>query len=128
MKYFINKKQLTMKITKKMWSNILFWGFLIFLFTPYGADTKAKLIQGVTYVKTMLFSPSAEVVSSRENISSLDLELKGISNATDMNLTSQKGKVIFINYWATWCAPCRAEMPSIQSLYNDYKDKIEFVL
>ena len=110
-----------------MISNILFWGFLIFLFTPYGAGTKAKLIQGVTYIKTMIFSPSASSVEEREKIASLDLSLKGISNASDINLNNLKGKVIFINYWATWCPPCRAEMPSIQALYKDYKDKVAFV-
>lgn len=110
-----------------MISNILFWGFLIFLFTPYGASTKAKLIQGVAYVKTMIFSPKASKAEEREGIASLDLILKGISNATDINLKELEGKVIFINYWATWCPSCRAEMLSIQALYNDYKDKIAFV-
>lgn len=110
-----------------MISNILFWGFIIFLFTPYGANTKAKLIQGVTYVKTMIFSPKANEVEEREKIASLDLTLRGISNATDINLKDLEGKVIFVNYWATWCSPCRAEMPSIQALYNDYNDKIAFV-
>jgi thiol-disulfide isomerase/thioredoxin len=32
-----------------------------------------------------------------------------------------KGKVVFLNFWATWCGPCRAEMPSIQSLYEKAK-------
>lgn len=40
-----------------------------------------------------------------------------------------KGKVIFINLWATWCGPCRAEMPDIQKLYNKVKDeRIAFVM
>ena len=40
-----------------------------------------------------------------------------------------KGKVIFLNLWATWCGPCRAEMPTIQELYNSIdKDKIVFVI
>ncbi len=110
-----------------MISNILFIGFIIFLFTPYGAGTRAKLIQGVTYVKTMIFSPSADKVEDREKLTSLDVSLTGISNASDINLKELKGKIIFINYWATWCPPCRAEMPSIQALYNDYKDKVAFV-
>jgi thiol-disulfide isomerase/thioredoxin len=40
-----------------------------------------------------------------------------------------KGKVIFLNMWATWCGPCRAEMPGIQKLYDKIdKDKIVFVM
>lgn len=34
-----------------------------------------------------------------------------------------KGKVIFLNFWATWCMPCRMEMPSIDKLYAAYRDK-----
>ncbi len=117
-----------MKLTKKMIYNILFFGFIIFLFTPYGLSTRAKLTQGFTYVKSMLFSPKVTKVEDRIMISSLDTELTGIYDQTnDINLKELKGKVIFINYWATWCPPCVAEMPSIQSLYDDYKDKITFV-
>lgn len=41
-----------------------------------------------------------------------------------------KGKVLFINFWATWCPPCRAEMPSIQKLYDKFKgdENIEFLI
>ncbi|HMJ68110.1 MAG TPA: TlpA disulfide reductase family protein [Cyclobacteriaceae bacterium] len=35
-----------------------------------------------------------------------------------LNFDQYKGKVIFLNLWATWCGPCRAEMPTIQSLYE----------
>ena len=36
------------------------------------------------------------------------------------SLSDYKGKVIFLNFWATWCPPCRAEMPDIQALYEDH--------
>jgi thiol-disulfide isomerase/thioredoxin len=40
-----------------------------------------------------------------------------------------KGKVVFLNLWATWCGPCVAEMPSIQSLYDKVnKDKVVFIM
>lgn len=38
-----------------------------------------------------------------------------------------KGKVVFINFWATWCPPCRAEMPSLDALYNEFKSDDRFV-
>lgn len=37
-------------------------------------------------------------------------------------------KPALINFWATWCPPCREEMPSLQSLYEEYGDRIEFVM
>ncbi|MFC2113702.1 TlpA family protein disulfide reductase [Bacteroidota bacterium] len=39
-----------------------------------------------------------------------------------------KGKLVFLNIWATWCPPCRAELPNIQKLYNDYGDRIIMIL
>ncbi len=116
-----------MKLNKKTIYNILFFAFIIFLFTPYGLGVKSKLIQGITYVKTFVFSPSVANVDERVELDTYDFKLKGIANANDLTLESLKGKVIFINYWATWCPPCRAEMPMIQKLYDDYKDKVVFL-
>lgn len=46
-----------------------------------------------------------------------------------VDISSLKGKTIFINVWATWCGPCRAEMPSIQNLYEAVKsDEIVFIM
>ncbi|HNT50268.1 MAG TPA: TlpA disulfide reductase family protein [Cyclobacteriaceae bacterium] len=50
-------------------------------------------------------------------------------NGNKISFEQFKGKVIFLNMWATWCGPCRAEMPGIQSLYDKVKsDSIEFVM
>ena len=40
-----------------------------------------------------------------------------------LSLKDFRGKTIFLNFWATWCEPCREEMPAIEKLYQEYKSK-----
>lgn len=45
------------------------------------------------------------------------------------SLESYKGKVIFLNFWATWCPPCKKEMPDIENIYKEYgKNKKDVVI
>jgi cytochrome c biogenesis protein CcmG/thiol:disulfide interchange protein DsbE len=46
-------------------------------------------------------------------------DLKG----QQVDLKALKGRVIFLNFWATWCGPCKEEMPSMQALYHEFKEK-----
>ena len=43
-------------------------------------------------------------------------------DGTELDVADLKGQVVFLNLWATWCPPCRVEMPSIQRLYEQMKD------
>ncbi|MDR0643734.1 MAG: TlpA family protein disulfide reductase [Treponema sp.] len=49
-------------------------------------------------------------------------------NGDRVRLGGLRGKVVFLNFWATWCPPCRAEMPSMELLYQRFKGKgLEFL-
>ena len=51
-----------------------------------------------------------------------EINLKG-PNGDLISLSSLKGKVVLLDFWASWCRPCRAENPNVVRLYNKYKDK-----
>src|SRR5260370_11041587 len=44
-----------------------------------------------------------------------------------LTLAGSKGKVILLNFWATWCGPCRAEIPDLVELQNKYKDRLHIL-
>jgi peroxiredoxin len=58
----------------------------------------------------------------KKTVKIIDAEIMNMNGKTS-KLSDYNGKVIMLNLWATWCPPCREEMPSMQNLYNDFKNK-----
>lgn len=57
--------------------------------------------------------------AKEEKLPAFDFELKDQYGNTH-KLSDYKGKVVFLNFWATWCPPCREEMPHIEEIYKEY--------
>jgi len=106
-------------------SDIFFVGLVAMLLFP---STRNLLLSGVASVRTWITKTG---VSAGPPVS---LSPEGwnwrLTDALGRETTfgSFRGEVIFLNQWATWCPPCRAEMPSIARLYRDYGDRIKFVM
>ncbi|QOI98279.1 MAG: TlpA family protein disulfide reductase [Flammeovirgaceae bacterium] len=71
------------------------------------------------------FSEESTATTERFNYDFMVKDMDG----NRFSFTDYKGKVVFLNLWATWCGPCRAEMPGIQSLYSKIKNEnVRFVM
>ncbi|WP_025741492.1 TlpA family protein disulfide reductase [Aquimarina pacifica] len=110
-----------MKFNKKNITNLIFATILVLFFIP---NTRGMMQIYLTRIFTV--SPDIMALKERKSLESYDWKLHGV-NTESMNFNTTKGKVVVLNYWVTWKASSIAETPSLQKLYNDYKDKVEFV-
>lgn len=59
--------------------------------------------------------------SPREGFSAPDFTLDTLDGG-EVSLSDLRGQIVLVNFWASWCPPCRAEMPAIERVYRSYKD------
>ena len=75
--------------------------------------------------KTRPARPS-KTPATNANTNGADNRVKLIDEVGLKSLLEPKGKPVLINFWATWCDPCREEFPDLVKIDNDYKDRITF--
>jgi len=64
----------------------------------------------------------ATVRTRRDKETAIDFSLD-LLTGEELRLSELQGKLVVLNFWGSWCPPCRAEMPSFESIYREYKDK-----
>ena len=84
------------------------------------------------YLKEVIEAPKLEPPSSEEmKVTTIDFESNMLQfsdlNNNIFNIQKFKGKNLLINYWATWCNPCLAEMPYMVELYEKYKNEEDII-
>jgi cytochrome c biogenesis protein CcmG/thiol:disulfide interchange protein DsbE len=83
------------------------------------------LIAGASWVVLSANTASAtagKISAPQAGFIAPDFTLK-TPDGEEYTLSELKGKAVLVNLWATWCPPCRAEMPTIEKIYQEYKDK-----
>jgi len=107
------------------------WGVIGVIFlTLYltGLHTHVAAFAQRMVLETGLMTPDTELPIEDQKRIDYNLKLRNI-DGSGIHLSELKDKVLFINIWATWCAPCIAEMPGIQDLYDQIEhEDIAFVM
>ncbi|WP_158796381.1 TlpA disulfide reductase family protein [Pedobacter sp. L105] len=112
---------------KNIFNAVLVFLFLALVFVP---SAKAMVLEGL--MKIGFFKPNTTHRGKTDTALPQDLSgirFKDIKGNT-VDLGDLKGKIIFLNFWATWCPPCLAEMPAVNKLYETFKgdNQIVFIL
>ncbi len=83
-------------------------------------NTSPVIFSIIIAFSLLTLSPSASAVKVKQVAPDFTL---ASNKGGNIRLKDLRGKVVMINFWATWCAPCREELPLLNALYNNYKSK-----
>ena len=91
--------------------------FKIYIYTFAAFFFAQQLLSETNYSKN--------IVLHKEPLEIKELKFKDF-NLNDVDLTGKKGNIMILNFWATWCVPCKKEMPSLEKLSKEYPEILIF--
>jgi thiol-disulfide isomerase/thioredoxin len=91
------------------------------------ASSATSALSGANHAKTTERADEAHVVRFAAHPQPMPAFLVNDLDGNPVSTAAWKGKVVFVNFWATWCPPCRAEIPILIDLANRYKDRLQIV-
>ena len=101
--------------------DIFFWLLLILLIIP---GPRKVISTSMNKVMLNLKNPGIEKEENQQQLNDLDYNWTLARSADEpLNFSDLQEKVVFLNFWATWCPPCVAELPEIQRAYDKYGDR-----
>ena len=126
--------------SKKLYSIIIILIIILSFLSYKYNDTNKELKKykeyykdlSIMYLNEVIEAPKLEAPTAQDmKVTTIDFEsnMLQFSDLENNIFTIQnfKGKNLFINYWATWCNPCLAEMPYMAELYENYKDEEDII-
>lgn len=117
-KYFRSKSPF--RIT----TDLLFYLLILSLLIPFSRKFVATGMNKLTMHRPAIIREASQVSLLDADYDWTLMDIAG--NA--ISFSEFKDEVVFLSIWATWCPPCRAEMPNIQHLYEQYENRVSFVL
>ena len=80
-----------------------------------------------TKQNTLTIMSKAEAAEISEGVAAPDFTFTDLATGRTLKLSDLRDKLVYLNFWATWCPPCVKELPHIQAKYEQYKDRIHFL-
>jgi len=115
--YFKKKKPFTIV------TDIIFIVLIILLLIPGTRKEVASMLIRLTSLPPSTLNTDEQFTISKNTA---DWQLFN-KEAQPVRFKQLNGKPVFLNFWATWCPPCLAELPGIMNIYEKYKDDVNFV-